>query len=653
MIGFAMRRWRRSILPVDKHHFVAISAAIDGWRRQNRARAIEGLSVLSDDSRICRYLSASSLPGLALIAVRYFQDQSLDVGIGRSSLRRLRTNPLSRIRVLINRGYEKSDPFARAGYIEHTQIAASGCCLTGSEAWIVPPEAHLDALSEFSVPTHELALESQLHHEHSPTGELSLIDLAAKRRAMRPWIEHHIEAVLRHGQNAEGPEPGTLGGKVADYSSVRHLIAVVSGIEALLISLMAPGGKPFAEVSVVLVASAKVLVQLGAKPVLSAIELDAWSMEATKAVNGITPITKSITSVILYGQPPNMDFINAIRAEQDLAVIGDSAQSLGVGCNTKKICNFSTVACTRFFPSRWLGCQDDGGAILAIDDQAGRMSHRLRMHSQGKRYPHAVIGVRDGVDTLQHSAVMTTLECFLRQSREGMGTGQGCNGFMGRTTVARLLEQADTSDVFAQCPVLFYNGEPTPQRFHRAGSTTRVLHRFLLSQRPVSRELSCPDCTAGSTRRGPRPMRARLWAGPSMVFQARFVQALGAAPPTANCRSCAMRRSSKKQEARHAAAGGRKYSALSGEPRCKLTLQRPSGSASISYEHLSVGPIAPVRISLPWPVGATAWLEASSRPVQSAGKGRWQAMLACCPSRKRWCASESRAKTIPGSDVAC
>ncbi|MEG1323933.1 MAG: DegT/DnrJ/EryC1/StrS family aminotransferase, partial [Janthinobacterium sp.] len=192
---------------------------------------------------------------------------------------------------------------------------------------------------------------------------MEFIDLKAQYQALRGKVNTRIQAVLDHGQYIMGPEVKELEGKLQDYTGAKHCITVASGTEALLIALMAIGVKPGDEIITTpfsFIATAEVIVLLGAKPVFVDIEPDTCNINAALIEAAITPRTRAIMPVSLYGQPADMDEINAIAARHGLVVIEDAAQSFGATYKGRKSCNLSTIGCTSFFPSKPLGCYGDG-----------------------------------------------------------------------------------------------------------------------------------------------------------------------------------------------------------------------------------------------------------------------------------------------------
>lgn len=188
---------------------------------------------------------------------------------------------------------------------------------------------------------------------HMPSSLIPFIDLHAQYQSLKPQIQKRINAVLDHGQYIMGPEVRELEEALEAYTRAKHCITVASGTEALLISLMALGVKPGDEIITTpftFVATAEVIVLLGAIPVFVDVEPDTCNIDASLIDAAITPKTKAIMPVSLYGQVADMEEINAIAARHgNIPVIEDAAQSFGAIYQGKKSCNLSTIGCTSFF----------------------------------------------------------------------------------------------------------------------------------------------------------------------------------------------------------------------------------------------------------------------------------------------------------------
>ena len=244
---------------------------------------------------------------------------------------------------------------------------------------------------------------------------MEFTDLKTQYAALKESIDARIGRVLEHGQYILGPEMVELEQRLAAYTGAKHCITCASGTEALLIALMAAGVKAGDEVITTpftFVATAEVIVLVGAKPVFVDIEPDTYNMDVSRVEAAVTPRTRAIMPVSLYGQASDMDELNAIAARHGIPVIEDAAQSFGALYKGRKSCNLSAIGCTSFFPSKPLGCYGDGGALFTSDDALAEAMRQIRVHGQDRRYHHIRIGVGGRMDTLQCAVLLSKLERF-------------------------------------------------------------------------------------------------------------------------------------------------------------------------------------------------------------------------------------------------
>lgn len=327
--------------------------------------------------------------------------------------------------------------------------------------------------------------------------EIAFIDLAAQQQRLRPQIDTAIQRVLKHGQYIMGPEVAELETNLVTRTGAKYCITVASGTEALLISLMALGIGPGDEVITTLftfVATAEVIVLLGAKPVFVDIEADTCNIDASKIEAAITDKTCAIIPVSLYGQPADMDEINEIASRHgNIPVIEDAAQSFGATYKGRKSCNLSTIGCTSFFPSKPLGCYGDGGAIFTSDDAIAQACREIRVHGQSKRYVHTRIGVGGRMDTLQCAIVLAKLEQFDWEIKRRLEIGAQYNALVDAAGIARVQQQADRTSVFAQYTVFVKNREAVQEKLKTAGIPTAVHYPIPLNQQPAYRDLSVSE----------------------------------------------------------------------------------------------------------------------------------------------------------------
>lgn len=322
---------------------------------------------------------------------------------------------------------------------------------------------------------------------------IPFIDLKSQYAALRGRIHERIDAVLEHGQYIMGPEVQELEQKLAEYTGAKYCIAVASGTEALLISLMALGVKPGHEIITTpftFVATVEVIALLGAVPVIVDIEADTCNINALAIEAAITERTRAIMPVSLYGQPADMDEINAIAKKHgNIPVIEDAAQSFGATYKGRKSCNLSTIGCTSFFPSKPLGCYGDGGAIFTNDDAIAQACWEIRVHGQKQRYVHTRIGVGGRMDTMQCGIVLAKLERFDWEVEQRLLIGARYNERLDDAGIGRVLQRADRTSVFAQYTIFVSDRQAVQAELSAGGIPTAVHYPVPLHVQPAYREL--------------------------------------------------------------------------------------------------------------------------------------------------------------------
>jgi UDP-2-acetamido-2-deoxy-ribo-hexuluronate aminotransferase len=337
---------------------------------------------------------------------------------------------------------------------------------------------------------------------------MEFIDLKTQYNKLREGINARIQKVLNHGQYIMGPEVKELEDKLSAHTGAKHCVTVASGTEALLISLMAIDIKPGDEVITTpfsFIATAEVIVLLGAKPVFVDIEPDTCNINASLIEAKITSKTKVIIPVSLYGQPADMDEINALGIKYNLIVIEDAAQSFGATYKGKKSCNLSAVGCTSFFPSKPLGCYGDGGAIFTCDDNLAQAMREIRVHGQSKRYLHTRVGVGGRMDTLQCAIVLAKLECFDWEIEQRIKIGALYSKLLSGK-VETITQRDDRMSVFAQYTVFADDREFLQIRLQNKNIPTAVHYPLPMHLQPAYQDLCCSDCCPESVKAASRVM---------------------------------------------------------------------------------------------------------------------------------------------------
>lgn len=242
---------------------------------------------------------------------------------------------------------------------------------------------------------------------------MEFIDLTTQQARIKCQIDGAIQRVLAHGQYILGPEVGELEEKLADYTGAKYCITCANGTDALQIALMALGVGANDEVitpAFTYIATAEAAAVLSAKPVYVDIESDTFNLDPKLLEAAITPKTKAIIPVSLFGQCAEFDEINRIAVKHGIPVIEDAAQSFGAKYRGKKSCNLTTIACTSFFPSKPLGCYGDGGAIFTSDEILAKTIRQVARHGQTKRYHHVRVGMNSRLDTIQAAILLPKLK---------------------------------------------------------------------------------------------------------------------------------------------------------------------------------------------------------------------------------------------------
>jgi UDP-2-acetamido-2-deoxy-ribo-hexuluronate aminotransferase len=366
---------------------------------------------------------------------------------------------------------------------------------------------------------------------------MEFIDLKAQYDASRELINRRIQTVLEHGQYIMGPEVAELEARLAHYTGARHCITVASGTEALIMSLMALGIGPGDEVVTTpfsFIATAEAIVLVGATPVFVDIDPATCNIAPSLIDTKLTARTRAIMPVSLYGQPADMEEINAIARRHGLAVIEDAAQSFGASYRGKKSCNLSTIGCTSFFPSKPLGCYGDGGAIFTSDDQLAAAMREIRVHGQSRRYVHTRIGVGGRMDTLQCAIVLAKLDRFEWELAQRSQVAarydallSGRLGLVGRA--------AERSNVYAQYTVVVEERERIQAVLHAAGIPTAVHYPVPIHMQPAYAHLCDPGCCPVALEMAAKvmslPMGPYLAPESAHLVAATLLQASGVALP--------------------------------------------------------------------------------------------------------------------------
>lgn len=318
------------------------------------------------------------------------------------------------------------------------------------------------------------------------------IDLKSQYNALKTSIDARIHKVLDSGAYVNGPEVAELEQKLAAHTGSKYCLAVASGTDALVIPLMALGigqGDEVITTAFSFIATAETIVLAGATPVYIDIDPKTFNMDPKKIEAAITPKTKAIMPVSLYGQVADLEEINAIAKKHNLHVIEDTAQSYGAKYKDKKSGSLTTAAGTSFYPAKPLGCYGDGGAIFTNDENLLKIMKEIREHGSEKRYYHTRLGVNGRLDTIQCAILLSKLERYDWEVEARNKIAQNfSNSFKGLEKFdpmfsTPLVKEGNVS-VWAQYTVTVTNRDAFQKKCQELGIPTTVHYPMTMPDQP-------------------------------------------------------------------------------------------------------------------------------------------------------------------------
>jgi len=316
---------------------------------------------------------------------------------------------------------------------------------------------------------------------------MQFIDLQEQYRRHKAAIDAAIHAVLDHGQFIMGPEIKALETELAAYVGVKHAITVASGTDSLEIALRALGigaGDEVITVPFTWISSAEVIGLVGAKPVFVDIDADTYNIDIDQIEAAITPRTKAIMPVSLFGQMPDMERINAIAARHGVTVIEDAAQSFGATQHGKRSCAVSKISSTSFFPAKPLGCYGDGGALFTSDDTLAETMRAIRTHGGVKRHHHPLLGMNGRFDTIQAAIVRAKLPHFQAEVEARGRIGARYSELLKDVCVVPVVPPGNTH-VYAQYTIRVPDRDGVAAKLKEKGIPTAVYYPKCLHEQRV------------------------------------------------------------------------------------------------------------------------------------------------------------------------
>lgn len=372
----------------------------------------------------------------------------------------------------------------------------------------------------------------------NPTQNVPLLDI---NRDNQPHREAFIEAltgVVDSGRFLFGPDVSELENEVAGYSQAENAVGCASGSDALLLALMALGIGPGDEVivpSFTFFASVSCITRLGATPIFVDIRPDTFNMDAEKIEEAITPATKVIIPVHLFGQCAEIDRICQIACEHNLIVVEDAAQAIGAAYHSRPAGSWGLIGCFSFYPTKNLGGMGDGGMMTSLD--AG-MADRLRLfagHGMRPRYHHQVVGINSRLDTFQAAVLRVKFKHLpdAIEKRQTIASRYGRllteAGLVGEDAMELPYEDPAAFHVWNQYAVRVKNGRRDQLRAHLSenGVGSEIYYPIPVHEQPCYQDLGIDSSTLPETQSACQEiLNLPIFPGLREEEQARVVQSL-------------------------------------------------------------------------------------------------------------------------------
>jgi UDP-2-acetamido-2-deoxy-ribo-hexuluronate aminotransferase len=316
---------------------------------------------------------------------------------------------------------------------------------------------------------------------------VEFIDLKEQYRRYKTEIDQRMQAVLNHGHFIMGPEITELEHMLASYVGVKHCLTVTSGTDSLEIALRALGigaGDEVITVPFTWISSAEVIRLVGAKPVFVDIEPKSYNLDVNHLEKAITPRTKAVMPVSLFGQMPDYDRINVLAAKHGLPVIEDGAQSFGASQGGRRSCGVTLIGSTSFFPAKPLGCYGDGGALFTTDDGLAEKMRAIRTHGGLKRHHHPLLGMNGRFDTLQAAVMLAKMPQFDWEVRERGRIGARYTELLCSSCAVPEVMPGNTH-VYAQYTIRIPTRDQVAAKLKEQGIPTAVYYPKCLHEQPV------------------------------------------------------------------------------------------------------------------------------------------------------------------------
>ena len=295
--------------------------------------------------------------------------------------------------------------------------------------------------------------------------KLQMVDLQTQYEFIKDQVDSSVIEIFKRGTFINGPSVKEFQTELEEYLKVKHVIPCANGTDALQIALMSLDLKPGDEIitsDFTFAATVEVIALLRLKPVLVDIDEDTFNIDCDEIIKAITPKTKAIIPVHLFGQVANMNKVMEIAKANNLFVVEDNAQAIGAIYNSnKKSGTIGHLGTTSFFPSKNLGCYGDGGAIFTNNDDLAHTIRGIVNHGMYKRYHHDVVGVNSRLDSVQAAVLKAKLPLldFYNERRKEASILYSKNFKNNKNLIPPIVKESCQSHVFHQYTLRVLNGK--------------------------------------------------------------------------------------------------------------------------------------------------------------------------------------------------
>ncbi|MCM2264972.1 MAG: DegT/DnrJ/EryC1/StrS family aminotransferase [Desulfuromonadales bacterium] len=359
-----------------------------------------------------------------------------------------------------------------------------------------------------------------------------MVDLQIQYQQLKGEIDQAIAGVLDTSYYILGPHGQAFEAEVAAYLGVKHAVGVSSGTDALHLALRAAGLGPGDEVITspfTFIATAEAIAYVGATPVFVDIDPQTFNLDPELVRKAITPKTRAILPVHLFGQPADLAPLKQMCDEHDLLLIEDCAQSFGATYAGKQTGSWGALGCFSFFPSKNLGCYGDGGMVVTSDDRLAEQVRMLRNHGSKVRYHHDIIGYNSRLDELQAAILRVKLRHIDRFNLQRRVNAHYYSGRLAEVGVMPPFEDGKGMHVYHQYTVLTDRREALQTALTQAECASAIYYPIPLHRQNVFARVCAEVSLPVSEQVAARVLSLPIYPELSETQMNRVITAMGKA----------------------------------------------------------------------------------------------------------------------------